>query len=177
MRWKVCSVSNNYDVSNTGLVRRVTPSKGACVGKILRAGVGKVGYSVVVLDGVCYYVHRIVCETFHGPSPEGKPLVLHRNDVKLDNRASNLYWGDRKQNVVDSKTNGRYVAPVPRCGEKHHSCKLTDLQIAEIRSLLASGETQTVLAKRFSVGQPHISSIKRNVLRKSGMVPECLYPA
>lgn len=44
-------------------------------------------------------VHRLVCEAFHGPSPEGKPYVLHRDEDSTNNLKSNLYWGTQKENL------------------------------------------------------------------------------
>jgi hypothetical protein len=37
-------------------------------------------------------VHRVACEAFHGPAPEGKPECDHKNRSRHDNRASNLRW-------------------------------------------------------------------------------------
>lgn len=51
-------------------------------------------------------VHRLVCEAFHGPAPEGKPMALHRNGNPLDNRAENLYWGDAFDNMRDAIGHG-----------------------------------------------------------------------
>lgn len=52
-------------------------------------------------------IHRLVCEAFHGPAPEGKPWVLHKNGNPRDNRAENLYWGTPKENMQDKIRHGR----------------------------------------------------------------------
>ena len=44
-------------------------------------------------------VHRIVCEAFHGPSPDPAWYVIHINENALDNRPENLRWGPRKENM------------------------------------------------------------------------------
>lgn len=44
-------------------------------------------------------VHRLVCEAFHGPAPEGKNVVLHLNEDACDNRPENLRWGTQKENL------------------------------------------------------------------------------
>lgn len=44
-------------------------------------------------------VHRLVCEAFHGPAPEGKNIVLHLNEDATDNRPENLRWGTQKENL------------------------------------------------------------------------------
>lgn len=43
---------------------------------------------------------------FHGPAPEGKPLVLHRDDNPKNNTPENLYWGDLQDNQQDVLSNG-----------------------------------------------------------------------
>ena len=44
-------------------------------------------------------VAQLVCEAFHGPAPEGKPYVLHRDENPRNNRPDNLYWGTQKENL------------------------------------------------------------------------------
>jgi hypothetical protein len=44
-------------------------------------------------------VHRLVCEAFHGPPPDGKPFVLHADENALNNRPENLSWGSQKENL------------------------------------------------------------------------------
>lgn len=44
-------------------------------------------------------VHRLVCEAFHGPAPDGKPIVIHLDENSLNNRPENLKWGTQKENL------------------------------------------------------------------------------
>lgn len=44
-------------------------------------------------------VHRLVCEAFHGPAPDGMPLVIHKDENALNNRQENLKWGTQKENL------------------------------------------------------------------------------
>jgi len=44
-------------------------------------------------------IHRLVCEAFHGPAPEGMPVVIHKDENALNNRADNLKWGTQKENL------------------------------------------------------------------------------
>lgn len=53
-------------------------------------------------------VHRLVCEAFNGPPPEGKPLVLHWDDDPANNRKENLRWGDVADNWADMVRNGNH---------------------------------------------------------------------
>lgn len=45
-------------------------------------------------------VHHLVLETFVGPRPENG-IARHLNDNPLDNRLSNLKWGNQKENSDD----------------------------------------------------------------------------
>jgi len=49
------------------------------------------GYMRVEIRGVCYFVSRLVCETYV-PNIESKPTVDHINRVRDDNRLTNLRW-------------------------------------------------------------------------------------
>lgn len=75
-------------------------------GAITQPYCGSDGYMRAYHDGRLYLVHRLACRAFHGPAPAGKPLVLHWNDVKDDNRADNLRWGNASENMADAKRNG-----------------------------------------------------------------------
>ncbi|WP_434404756.1 HNH endonuclease signature motif containing protein [Sphingobium sp. DN12] len=75
-------------------------------GAITQPYCGSDGYMRAYHDGRLYLVHRLACRAFHGPAPAGKPLVLHWNDVKDDNRADNLRWGNAAENMADAKRNG-----------------------------------------------------------------------
>lgn len=44
-------------------------------------------------------VHRLVCEAFHGPPPEGRPYVIHIDEDAHNNRPENLRWGSQKENL------------------------------------------------------------------------------
>lgn len=44
------------------------------------------------------YVHRLVATLFI-PNPHKYPMVGHKNNVKTDNRVSNLYWTTYSENV------------------------------------------------------------------------------
>jgi hypothetical protein len=50
-------------------------------------------------------VAHIVLEAFAGPRP-GKVDCCHDNGIPTDNRAGNLYWGTRSQNMYDRVRHG-----------------------------------------------------------------------
>lgn len=104
--WKpVVGYEGRYSVSDDGRVwshirgRELRPAVGSRDQRAL---------CVLYLDGrpKSHYVHRLVCEAFHGPAPEGKTWVLHWDDDPTNNNASNLRWGSPKENSADAWRNG-----------------------------------------------------------------------
>lgn len=106
-----------YEVSDLGRVRSldriVHDSLGRCSrhrGRVLRS-VREEGqaYSRVTLQGrghkIKAHVHVLVLTAFQGPRP-GSAVGCHRNDVKLDNRLSNLRWDTQSANGHDQVRNG-----------------------------------------------------------------------
>lgn len=127
--WReVDSLFGLYEVSSLGGLRgipRVTSDGKALKSRILtgrpHSKTGYIHYGLSI-DGVRYTVmaHRLVCEAFNGPAPEGKPNALHRNGNPGDNRPENLYWGDQSDNNHDSVSHGVHPnASKTHCAQNH----------------------------------------------------------
>lgn len=54
-----------------------------------------------------FLIHHLVAQAFIGPKPEGME-VRHANDIRDDNRAENLSYGTRSENMYDSIRNGSH---------------------------------------------------------------------
>ena len=107
--WReVPGFSGDYIVSEEGAVWSNTSNR------VLKGSVNSRGYTVHSLSKagveVKVQLHRLVCEAFHGPAPEGKPYALHWDDNPRNNRADNLRWGSAAENTDDSKRNGTFNA-------------------------------------------------------------------
>jgi uncharacterized NAD(P)/FAD-binding protein YdhS len=113
------------------------------------------GYVNIKVKGRSVEAHRMVCAAFHGPPPTPKHHAAHANDVKDDNRATNLRWATAKENAQDRKANGLQV-----CGESVAAGKLTEDQVRSIRARHTGAYGDTIaLAREFGVRSENIIAI------------------
>lgn len=161
-----------YQVSSHGRARSVdrtsregTGYQRVFKGRVLRLNVRTDGYVVASIrkDGKSapVYIHRAVLEAFAGPCPDGMQCC-HWDGIRGNNRLDNLRWGTAKENSDDKDRHGtRSCNFQRRRGEDHHGSKFTEAQVREVRRLLSDGEiSQRAIARRFSVSNPTIISIK-----------------
>lgn len=130
----------HYKVSNLGRVKSV---------RILDGCITKYGYHRVNLyNKNNVFIHVLVCTAFHGPKPSSKHEVCHRDGNKLNNKASNLRWGTRKENIEDSVRLGTLAL-----GSRHGMSKLTEDQVRKIRILSKdkSPNTYKGVAAQFNI--------------------------
>jgi len=121
------------------------------------------GYGRVKFDGRTRYVHRVSAELKFGEIPEGLE-VCHKCDNRKCFNPDHLFLGTRKDNMQDAVSKSRisrgekHAAQIPS-GERNYNAKLKNSDIPEIRRRHASGETQTSIAKSFSVDRSLIGLI------------------
>lgn len=99
------------------------------------------------------YVHRIVCEAFNGPCPEGKSIVAHNDGDFTNNTPENLRWATHAENQRDRERHGTHNR-----GERSHLAKLTWEDAEEIRS---SPLPSKVIAAEFGVTAANVRQIRR----------------
>lgn len=61
-----------------------------------------------------FLIHRLVAEAFI-PNPEGLPEINHKNKIRNDNRAENLEWCSRLDNLYDSYSTMSSTRNFKRC--------------------------------------------------------------
>ena len=98
-----------YQVSSEGRVKSLG-RKWRKSERILKPSMDRDGYLQVVLCAggkpKTLKVHRLVCQAFH-ENPDNKPQVNHINEIKTDNRASNLEWATARENTNFGTRNER----------------------------------------------------------------------
>jgi len=169
-RWEpITEYEGLYEVSDLGRVRRTADSSNRRFKKgyeLSPMSVGK-GYLSVTLhdDGRnqrCY-VHRLVGFAFCSPpvSLDGVE-INHRNGVKTDNRAENLEWVTRSENMRHSHQILGSPPPPIGIGEKNGRAKLTESDVLQIRAKYSNGQiTQAELARFYKVTPAMIGYIVR----------------
>lgn len=148
----------DYQVSNIGRVRSYKWG----IERIKFCAPNESGYPVASLYRnnrlKRHRVHIMVCELFVGPQPSPDHEVNHIDRNPGNPVWTNLEWMTRIQNVHHS-------IDFMQRGERHCCAKLSDEQVAEIRTRIESGEGQTKLAKEFGVNQSHIWKLVRGQRR------------
>jgi hypothetical protein len=152
-----------YEASSDGRIRRVRPSAGAVVGRVLRPLLNKkTGYVSVCL---CEHsrskrvdVHRLVVLAFHGRPPSARHLVAHNDGNRTNNTSTNLRWATQAENVSDCRAHGTALI-----GSRNPSTCLTEIDVRAIRQMKAAGIPRPVIAAGYGL---HKRSVFR-ILAKS----------
>lgn len=157
MIWKQVAGWPEYEVSDSGSVRRVSAARGT-TRRVLRGwttGRGYIAVGLTVGDRIAKpFVHRLVCEAFHGPRPSPDHYVAHWDGDKRNNAAVNLRWATVPENVADSHRLNAF-----RLGESNRASRLSADDVRAIRGRLHKGEGQRVIAMSYGVTQTAISKI------------------
>lgn len=150
--WRTLDWLPGYEISEHGDVRRTVRQRSQPAGELLKAEMHK-GYTRYRLtDGQGRYrrvaAHRLVCEAWHGPAPEGKTDAAHYNGARSDNHYSNLRWATRLENNADQRLHGTLTT-----GERNSQAKLDRKNAIVILAKFESGRfTVAGLADEHGVG-------------------------
>lgn len=105
-----------------------------------------------------YRAHRFSWTITHGPIPP-RLWVCHACDNPPCVRPSHLFVGTNQENMRDCADKGRTYVPTEQRGAAHHSAKLTDDQVREIRHRHTNGERQADLAREYRLSDNSVSRL------------------
>lgn len=109
-------------------------------------------------------IHRLVLEAFVGPCPAGME-GCHNDGNPQNNALDNLRWDTHAANHLDSVRHGTKVNPPVMSGEAHPNSRLTDAEVAIIKSHQARRGLHAELAREFKVSQTTIGRIRTSQQR------------
>jgi len=122
------------------------------------------GYLKVCICGKQVSIHRMVAEAFIKKPIDGNIYeVNHIDGNKKNNKAGNLEWVTKSQNIKHAYRIGLNVA---RKGEKNNLTKLDDCQVLTSHTLRLSGKKVKDIAKHYGVTAYCISRIVNGHNRK-----------
>ncbi len=135
-----------YRVSNRGSVMSLAFGGRSGVTGFLKPSINSRGYHFVDLSQRAHLVHRLVMCAFVGTSDLD---VNHKDGNQQNNHLENLEYCTHQENLHHA---------VDTLGKYHGRLTLDDVR--EIRLLLSEGQSQKEIAKRFSITQSSVSTIK-----------------
>lgn len=153
VEWRRVPVALDYEVSDDGRVRRLTPAQGAVSGAERKPTTAKRGHQVVDLRVDHHYrrfhVAQLVLWAFRGPRPSARHQAAHWDGDPKNNVVGNLRWATQKENSDDTMRHGRAAK------------KLTRDDVNNIFAMRASGHIQQDIADVFGIHQTMVSNILR----------------
>jgi hypothetical protein len=117
----------------------------------------RLGYGVVTFGQRRPLAHRVSFELYCREIPDGMK-VLHRCDVRNCVRPSHLFLGTQLDNIKDMETKGRRSRKSINVGENHGRAKLTEGDVALIRTM--THIPARVLAETLGVSQNTVGKIR-----------------
>ena len=155
MNWKLVKSNPNYEVSDTGLIRKID---GKNCGLWLSDG----GYVLVRFSNPrkVYRVHRLVAEAFI-ENEKNLPIINHKDFVRSNNFVSILEWCTQWHNLNHSSISGR----MPKnywSGKRSPNARLNDIQVELIKNKYKEGGISWGrLGREFGVSKRTIGRIIR----------------
>lgn len=166
--WERIKGFEDYEISNLGNVRSYNKTPDIHIHKSIHVNHTKEGYEVITLTKTRkYLIHRLVAETFI-PNPENKKEVNHKDLNKQNNKADNLEWVSRSENMKHAYDNG--AIKIPNGGkETQWKRVLTDEQAREIRNTYIPHSKEfgmKALAKKYRVSESVVKRVAHRVSYK-----------
>jgi len=168
MKWVNLPKYPNYQISDTGLVKRIQHiSQHKLYGdrllpeRMLNPAKNHDGYMRVKIAKKFVFVHVLVLEGFVGERPKGMQ-ACHNNGIPDDNRLINLRWDSPKNNINDRRFHGTY-----QWGFKNPNGKYSD----EVRKkIITSSLPAKELSKELGISCNAIYAIRFRAKNSKGEV-------
>lgn len=110
-----------------------------------------------------YWVHRLVWQAFHWLDISNTSLyACHKNDIRDDNRAENIFVWTAQDNMVDASIKKRlkWSSTSFKSWEKHPNSKYTDKVRKEIKSLISKWISIKHISNEYWISESLLSHVK-----------------
>jgi len=153
--WKLIPDFEDYEVSNSGIVRSLSSSKGKW-GKELTPLKHKYLRVCLKKNKKSHWksIHRLVALVYVA-NPENLPEVNHKDGNKFNNWDWNLEWTTPRKNKNHAIENALYAH-----GESHGRAKLSEEQVLEIYNYIKLRVRTLDIAEKYQVHKSIIDGIK-----------------
>jgi hypothetical protein len=139
-----------------------------------KAGLHNTGYARMKLNKKdSILIHRFSWQIHFGQIPKNL-FVLHKCDNRICSNPDHLFLGTKLDNMRDCAKKGRIIRPIisyftlhPEIiplGEKHHSAKLTEQDVRDIRN---SKERPSTLFKKYKISRTVLWEIRTKKIWKN----------
>ncbi len=152
----------DYSISTNGVIyskaRIIKRKKGSYLakGRTLKTKKTPTGYIAINLfkdkKSFTRYIHRLVAETFI-PNPEGKREVNHKDGIKNNNKAENLEWVTKSENMQHCFLTGLQESLLTR---------LSFEDVTKIKKMRKLKIKLRVIARKFNISISSVSLITRD---------------
>lgn len=157
--WRPVPGWPEYEVSESGAVRRLAAGHGARAGRILKPWRNKqTGYLQVSLwrrnQDHRTTVHRLVAAAFLGAPPSPKHVVAHNDGSRDNNHWVNLRWATQRDNMADTVAHGTHNR-----GRRNGQAKIDEVCAVAIRRMVAMQVPREVAAEGFGLCRQTVDDI------------------
>jgi len=164
-KWRdIAGYEKIYQVSNFGNVKRISDSKNQYKSGLILKQYKKKNSEylrVFIYDSFggrkMFSVHRLVAIAFVS-NPYKKPEVNHKDTVKSNNKASNLEWATRLDNMRHAYENNLILREK---GERHHRSKISDRECLLIKKKIKSGRSLKSISVDAGISYNIVKDISR----------------
>ncbi len=104
-------------------------------------------------------IHHLVLEAFVGPRPDGME-ACHNNGDRFDNRPSNLRWGTRSSNRIDS-----YNHKTKKSGERHQWGSVSDKTVVKLKKMVNQGMSYVAVERELGLTKDYVGKCMRGERR------------
>jgi len=150
-------------ISNSGRMKTIAEDFDACWKEdvngcwIWQRARNGAGYGVLSVNRKLVLAHRFSYERCNGPIPAGM-FLCHTCDVPGCVNPQHVWPGWPRDNTQDSIKKGRARRGIHR-GEANVTAKLTAADVKAIRARVATGETQSAVAKDYGLHKTNVQCI------------------